>query len=155
MRTNIFTLLGLLFALGINPITCRAQFLEDDIELGSNNWYIFNSGASNNTFCIVDSIYSIDGNSLQTCSFNNAFQNYEIGYTYANNIQSEIVYRYVNSTNYFNIQLGYDWKCNGEKDHDFGSLHYSVDGINWQVLRNYQSGKGDIVLTEMLNLPKC
>jgi gliding motility-associated-like protein len=145
----------LFFVFASNLITLNAQFIEDNFEFGSNSWNVFNAGASTNTFCIVDSIYSIEGNSLQTCSYNNNFQNYEIGYTYASGIQSEIVYRYVNTANYFNVQIGHDWKCNGEKDHDFGSLHYSIDGQNWEVLRNYQSGKGDVVLTEMLKMPKC
>ena len=145
----------LVFLTLLNSIELNAQFLEDNFELGLNTWNIVNGETSNNTFCISESIYSIEGNSLQTCSYNTSIQNYEIGYTYASGMQSEIIYRYVNTSNYFNIQLGFDWKCNGEKDHDFGNLHYSIDGQNWQVLRNYQSGKGNEVLTEMIKIPKC
>ena len=152
MKINFISIFSLFC---INCTNCDAQIFADNFELGSNSWYFFNAGASTNTFCIEDSIYSIEGKSLQTCSYNNNFQNYELGYTYASGIQSEIFYRYVNTVGNFNIQLEFDWKCNGEKDNDYGSLHYSVDGVNWQTLRNYQSGNGELVLTEMLKLPKC
>ena len=153
----IYNISLLLFFLSLSFVN-NAQFIEDNFDQ-DQGWSTFNSGVTNNTFCIIDSVYSINGNSLQVCSVVDKLYNQidvlQSGYTYASGLQSEIIYRKIVTANYFNIQLGFDWKCNGEEGHDFGSLQYSTDGENWQVLKNYQSGKGNEVMTEMLKMPKC
>lgn len=162
MRLNfIYNISLLLFFLSLSFVN-NAQFIEDNFDQYQyqyQGWSTFNSGVTNNTFCIIDSVYSISGKSLQVCSVVDKLYNQidvlQSGYTYASGLQSEIKYRKIETANYFNIQVGFDWKCNGEEGHDFGSLQYSTDGENWRVLKNYQSGKGNEVMTEMLKMPKC
>jgi gliding motility-associated-like protein len=150
---KVVKFLFLIFSV-FNIIVISAQFLEDDFESPTSNWNTYNSGSTNNYFCIGSSIYSIKDNSLQVCTYSD-LESFNKGYTYANNVQSEIVYRYINTANYYNIQVGFDWKCNGEQDRDYGTLQFSFDGVNWQALKNYQSGKGDEVSTESIKVPKC
>ncbi len=152
---NIIFFCSALFFLQIVHAQPVTKILEDSFESSSNLWWVYDAGKTYNKFCIVDSIYSIDGNSLQTCSLNSNTQALEIGYTYANNVRSEIAYRSVNAINYYNLTISFEWKCNGEKDRDYGSFYYSKDGNDWILLKNMQSGKGNDVLTEMYKMPKC
>jgi gliding motility-associated-like protein len=146
----------LLFFVNLSFVS-NAQFIEDNFEQ-NQYWSRFNMDASNNTFCIIDSKYSIKGNSIQICTKNTEYVqivNDQPGYTFAGNVQSEIFYREIPGKTYYNIKVGFDWKCNGEESRDFGSIHYSTDKITWQLLKNYQSGKADEVMSEILLLPKC
>jgi gliding motility-associated-like protein len=148
-----------MFFVTINSFFCNAQIIYEDNFDKDQGWSTFNAGITNNTFCIIDSVYSINGNSLQVCSVIDKLYNQidvlQSGYTYASGLQSEIKYKKIPTDNFFNIQLVFDWKCNGEEGTDFGTLHYSIDAENWQVLKTYQSGKGNEVMTEKIKLPKC
>ena len=159
MKFKYFYLTSLMFFVTLNSFLCNAQLIYEDNFDKDQGWSTINPGITNNTFCIIDSVYSINGNSLQVCSVVDKLYNQidvvQSGYTYASGLQSEIKYRKISTDNFFNVQLRFDWKCNGEEGHDFGSLQYSTDGENWQVLKNYQSGKGNEVMTEMIQLPKC
>ena len=146
----------LLFFLNLSFVS-NAQFIVDNFEQ-NQVWSYFNYGVSNNTFCIIDSKYSIDVKSIQICTKNTEYVqivNDQPGYTFAGNVQSEIFYREIPGQTYYNIKVGFDWKCNGEESRDYGSIHYSTDKTNWKLLKNYQSGKGNEVMSEILLLPKC
>ena len=109
-----------------------------------NVWYYGGTTIGN------DSV-SIEGNSLIIG------HNEEAKYTYSNNQKTSIIARNFSTTNFFNLKLSFDWKCNGEKDHDYGTVCYSLDnGANWTNLKsNLQSGSGNLVTNEMLDLPDC
>lgn len=109
-----------------------------------NVWYYGSTTIGN------DSV-SIDGNSLIIGN------NQEAKYTYSNNQRTSVIARNFSTTNFFNLKLSFDWKCNGEKDHDYGTVCYSLDnGANWTNLKsNLQSGSGTLVTNEMLDLPDC
>jgi gliding motility-associated-like protein len=130
--------------------------IQDNFDGNTGTWNQLNASSSN-YLEIVTSNYSIENNSLQVINYAsiNPWSNYMAGYTFASSQASSIRYRYFNAQNYYNLELRFDWKCNGEEQKDFGSLLYSLDGVNWTTLKDYQSGKGDEIQTEILNLPKC
>jgi gliding motility-associated-like protein len=109
-----------------------------DFFMGESQFETTNSNAMN-VWCIENSIYSIDEYSLQICS------NGAIGYS-GENGSTAISYFEVNAENYSNMTLEFDWRCNGEANHDFGSVLYSVGGIDlnspiWNILEsNFQTG---------------
>ncbi len=130
--------------------------IEDNFDGGVGSWNQTNT-ASSNYMEIVTSNYSIENNSLQVINYASfdPWTNYSAGYTFANSQASSIRYRYFNALYHYNLELRFDWKCNGEVLKDFGSLLYSLDGINWTTLKDYQSGEGNEIQFEILKLPKC
>lgn len=129
-------------------------FIYDNFD-GASNWTSTSFGNNNNILAITNSIYSIDNNSLQVTYYDNNTAFYTPGYTIGNSEESAIVYRYFQTADWYNIILKFDWKCNGEKDRDFGSIYYKKSGSDWEKLKTYQSGKGDQIQNESLILPKC
>lgn len=134
-----------------------SQFLLDNFDNFTGNWQsavVF--GNSPNILSVTQSLYSIENNSLEVGynDVNNPWQNTP-GYTYGNSEESALHYRFFSTTNQYNIKLKFDWKCNGESGRDYGSAYYSTDGMNWQLLKKYQSGKGNEIQNEVINLPKC
>jgi gliding motility-associated-like protein len=113
-----------------------------DFFSGSDQFQVTNDNSING-WCFESSIYSIDGYSLQICS------NGAVGYSGANG-NSAICYFNINATNYSNMTLEFDWRCNGETNLDFGKVFFSVSGTNtntpiWSELAtNLQTGDNSI-----------
>lgn len=136
-------------------VSCQVNIVDEINNSGIWNMYEINNDCpnvwyyGNNT--IGTDLVSIDGNSLIIG------QNEEAKYTYSNNQKTSIIARNFSTTNFFNLKLSFDWKCNGEKDHDYGTVCYSLDnGANWTNLKSsLQSGSGNLVTNEMLDLPDC
>jgi gliding motility-associated-like protein len=130
--------------------------VEDNFDWNSVSWNQSNENSAN-YLEIVTTNYSIENNSLQVINYStpDPWSNYIAGYTFDNSQKSAIRYRYFNALYYYNLELQFDWKCNGEAQKDFGTLYYSNDGNNWIAIDDYQSGKGNELQTEVLKLPKC
>lgn len=128
-------------------------FEEDNFENSFGVWQSSGGAESNNVLEIMSSMYSIDQYSLQVAHVANTGT--QAGYTYGNSLESNRKYRYFSTQGYYNIILKFKWKCNGEAGHDFGTMFYSSDGIQWTTLKNFQSGKGNEIHDEYIVLPKC
>lgn len=129
----------------------------DNFDWNTGNWLITGFGSQVNTLDITYSTYSIENNSLQVVHYdaNNPFGIYVPGYTYGNNEESKIRYRYFSTSTYYNNILQFDWICNGELDRDYGTLYYSIDAVNWTNVKKLQSSKGNTVIKETVKLPRC
>lgn len=96
-----------------------------------------------NSWCVENSLYSIDGYSLQICS------NGAAGYSGANG-STAICFFNINATNYSTMTLEFDWRCNGEENLDFGTVYYSLENSNFntpiwsELATNFQSGDNSI-----------
>ena len=137
------------------PAQC--QFITDDFDSQTGNWLSTVSGSQLNLLEIISSNLSINNNSLQVVHYepNNPWASYTPGYTYGNSQESSIKYRYFQTSNYYNVKLSFSWICNGELDHDYGTLYFSNDAMNWNTIKKLQSAQGDIIQSESLKLPKC
>ncbi len=150
-------LLIMLFVLLNSSTWLFGQLPSDNFDWPTGNWLSTGGGNPVNFFEITTSNYSINNNSLQVVHYdqNNPWVPYVAGYTYGNSEESSIKYRYFQTTNFYNIILSFSWLCNGEADRDFGTLYFSSDGLNWDKIKNYQSGKGNEIQFEVIKLPKC
>jgi gliding motility-associated-like protein len=130
---------------------------EDNFDWNTGAWYKTNTGNEFNYLESVTSIYSIENNSLQVINYNtnDPWLGYSAGYISGNSQASKITYRYFSTQNYYNLELSFTWKCNGEAQKDYGTLSYSLDGVNWTTLKDYQAGTGNDLLQETIKLPKC
>ncbi|NBV09567.1 MAG: hypothetical protein EBS09_10745 [Flavobacteriia bacterium] len=137
--------------------TAQCQFVIDDFDSQTANWLSTASGSQLNLLEVISSNLSINNNSLQVVHYdpNNPWASYTPGYTYGNNQESSIKYRYFQTSNHYNVRLSFSWLCNGESNNDYGTLYYSNDAVNWNIIKKLQSGQGDIIQTENLKLPKC
>jgi gliding motility-associated-like protein len=151
----------LLFSLSVLFFSAKAQqwspFSADNFDVSTGNWQVYGAGNTSNFLEVANTIYSINENSLQVVnnSIIDPIFNYSPGYTFGNSENTPIKYRYFSTSNQYNVKIMFDWKCNGEQDQDYGTMYYSTDAINWILLKNYQSGKGNDIQTESYTLPKC
>lgn len=129
--------------------------VSDDFEnsyIGAQ-WIVFGGQDITNKWCIDSCVYSISGKSAFVCNSNTG--NTTSGYTSANG-QSEILAKQFSAGSYTNLQLNFDWKCNGENGKDFGSLYYSLNTSDWiPLISVLRLGDPALVTNQSVALPKC
>ena len=110
---------------------------EDFDGLFSNNWLNFSFAGNNssNTWIVTNSGCSIDNYSLQITDNSNCTYDY-------NTAQDIITYAPVNAIGYDSLSLRFNWKNLGEINFDFGSVWYSVDSVNWNLIETGGNGSG-------------
>jgi gliding motility-associated-like protein len=130
----------------------------EDFESGSLTNWTFNSGSS--FWNIMQSNYSINGQSLQICYYDQV-GNVIVGYnsnTLGTGRTEEISAqrKYTSTNQASNLKLVFKWRCNGEKNRDFGSVFCSSNGTQWYVLKeSILSDYPDQFGEEEISLPSC
>ena len=104
--------------------------LNEDFESGAGGWVLDHTGGQNR-WRIAQGINPIAGNASTRIARANGNANYRTNSTSS----SRLVSPQLNATGLTNLDLSFDFLCNGERfngvNYDYGKLEYSLDGTNW------------------------